>query len=497
MEGWGDLWSPAGVLGVTGTLGVLALRWPAGRRGHAPGCLLSLLLAMLSWSPSAADDSLRMVFTAVVIWGLLWAFAALSERPESKSVKKLPLIWIGMSGLCLLTSAGDVVTLFFGLHVVTCATAMCHDAPCREFATRNVTPHFVTAALLLLGFVLLALLTGSTRVATIAESLQASYVNHDAARYAIAGGGSRVLTLSIVLIGSALCGYFVGAPFHSHVVDDVAKSHSLSATAVLLLPRAAALLVWLKLWPAVLTGSEATAHLLAIVLAAVTLIVPLVQARGERKLVRQWTLLAVAQGGWLLLAIAANSFERKVAAHSAAWPVIEWNLPTAVQAAWLLLLVDGVALIGLFGVLSALQRRDRAVEFVEDFQGLGRFEPVAAGCTAVCLLSLSGGPLLVGFWSRLFVAMSVMDVRGEWGPPQMLVPHFGLLLLTALAVISSVWSASIGGRTLWTMFFGIPLGQPRPAGPVSSLFAAIIASVLLVVCGLLPGPLLGWLCAPW
>ena len=46
------------------------------------------------------------------------------------------------------------------------------------------------------------------------------------------------------------------------------------------------------------------------------------------------------------------------------------------------------------------------------------------------------------------------------------------------------------------MLFGLPLGQPRPIGSVSSLFSAVLASVVLIGCGVLPGPLLSWLCAP-
>ena len=187
---------------------------------------------------------------------------------------------------------------------------------------------------------------------------------------------------------------------------------------------------------------------------------------------------------------------KKAPAINPAWPVVEWNLPTSAQAAWLLLLLDGVAVIGLCGVLAYLRRRERPVEFVDDLRGLFHFEPIAAVCASVCLLSLSGLPLLAGFWSRLFVSLTAMNVRGDWGPPGLLIPHSGLLLLTAFLALNSVWSASIAMRAVWTMLFGLPLGQPRPAGAVSSLFSAVLASVILIGCGILPGPLLSWLCAP-
>ncbi len=541
MMDWHDLWSPVAILGGVGTLGIIASSWPAARRGIAPGCLLALLLAALSWSDAAGDDLARATVTVSLIWGTLltalhWsdgrAVAGLPTEPEpltvgllgegrpavefSGSVRRpataqrctLPMQFVLLAGLCLMSRAGDIVTLFLGLQVVSLGASVLTSPRGRPTSDSQ----FPLSWLLLLGFVLLVAVTGSTRVETIHEALQTSYVNRESAKGAIVGGGSRVLTLSTIFIGTALAGYAVCVPFHfafaSGSLNGKPKASALATRQSrrtdafglpfndLLIPRAAALVAWVKLWPGTITASESTAQLLIGVLAAITGVVPLLQARVERQLVRQWWLLAVAQGGWLLLAIAAWSFVKKAATINPAGHVVEWSLPTAAQAAWLLLLLDGVAVIGLSGVLAYLRRRERPVEFVDDLRGLFQYEPIAAVCACVCLLSLSGLPLLAGFWSRQFVALSAMNVRGEWGPPALLIPHVGLLLLTAFMALSAVWSASIAMRSVWTMLFGLPLGQPRPAGAVSSLFSAVLASVILIGCGVLPGPLLSWLCAP-
>ncbi len=494
MMDWGNLWSPAAILGGAGSLGLIVSSWPAARRGIAPGCLLALLLAALSWSDAASSDLARATFTVSLIWGALLTVLHWSDERE------LPLHFVLLSGLCLMSQAGDVVILFLGLQIVSLGTGVLLSPPGRS-ATGS---RFPLSWLLLLGCLLLVAVTGSTRLETIHEVLQSSYVKRESARFSIAGGGSRMLVLSVIFIGTALAGYAVCVPFHfsfaTPLSEDGGDNAGANACGIrlneLLLHRAAALLAWVKLWPATITASESTAHLLVGVLAAITGVVPLLQARVERHLVKQWWLLAVAQGGWLLLAIAAWSFVKKTVESNSAWPVVEWNLPTASQAAWLLLLVDGVAVIGLCGVLAYLRRRERPVEFVDDLRGLFHFEPIAAVCASLCLLSLSGLPLLAGFWSRQFIVLVAMNVRGDWGPPSLLVPHSGLLLLTALMALSAVWSASIAMRSVWTMLFGLPLGHPRPVGAVSSLFSAVLASVVLIGCGALPGPLLSWLCAP-
>ncbi len=540
MMDWRDLWNPVAILGGAGTLGIIASSWPAARRGVAPGCLLALLLAALSWSDATGDDLSRATFTVSLIWGTLltalhWkdgregeapaepflletistgsgSAGASPSRSASRWRRTLPLQFVLLAGLCLMSRAGDVVTLFLGLQVAALGTRVL-TSPSERLVNDG---QFPLSWLLLLGFVLLVAVTGSTRLETIHEALQTSYVHRASARFTIAGGGSRVLTLAAIFIGTALAGYAVCAPFHfSFGSQSIHRKPQACATSLigddvlcvsayacglrlneLLFSRAAALLAWVKLWPGTITASESTAQLLIGVLAAITCVVPLLQARVERQLVKQWWLLAVAQGGWLLLAIAAWSFVKKAAADNSAPSIVEWNLPTAAQAAWLLLLLDGVAVIGLSGVLAYLRRRERPVEFVDDLRGLFHFEPIAAVCASVCLLSLSGLPLLAGFWSRLFVALAAMNVRGEWGPPALLIPHGGLLVLAALMALSAVWSASIAMRSVWIMLFGLPLGQPRPVGAVSSLFSTVLASVILIGCGVLPGPLLSWLCAP-
>lgn len=504
MEVWRDLWNPAAIFAVSGTIGMAASAWPAARYWIAPCCLLALWLTLWSWSDATADDLSRGTITVSLVWAVLLIALHSPSRFGSPSRLDLPLQFVLLAGLSLMAQAGDVVTLFLGLQLTFVGTRVL-TSPERASGRPIFNGRSPLPWLLLLGFVLLVAVTGSTRIETISEALQTSYVHQDSASFKIAGGGSRMLTLSSVLIGSALAGYAVCVPFHFPFVvppaggrdENLRLQAELRTEATsLLLPRAAVLIAWVKLWPATIIATESTEQLLVGVLAAITSVVPLLQARVERSLIRQWWLLAVAQGGWLLLAVMVWSFGKKVPGEIAARLIVEWNLPSATQAAWLLLLMDGVALIGLFGVLKYLRRRDRPVDFVNDLRGLLHSEPIAAVCACVCLLSLSGLPLLAGFWSRLFIALQAMNVRGEWGPPHLLIPQDGLLLLTAFLGLSTVWSASIAMQSVWTMLFGLPLGQPRPSGSVSSLFSAVLASVVLIGCGVLPGPLLSWLCAP-
>ncbi|MBC7818625.1 MAG: hypothetical protein IAG10_17185, partial [Planctomycetaceae bacterium] len=83
MMDWRNLWNPAAILGGAGTLGLLASSWPVARRWIAPGCLLALLLAALSWSDVASDDLARATFSVSLVWGALLTALHWSDERES------------------------------------------------------------------------------------------------------------------------------------------------------------------------------------------------------------------------------------------------------------------------------------------------------------------------------------------------------------------------------------------------------------------------------
>src|SRR5262245_28790656 len=74
--------------------------------------------------------------------------------------------------------------------------------------------------------------------------------------------------------------------------------------------------------------------------------------------------------------------------------------------------------LGGFGVILSVRRGDRPVETVEELTGLGATQPLAALAMAICLLSLSGIPPLVGFWGKLeiFAAAFAASPEDNSGP---------------------------------------------------------------------------------
>ena len=85
---------------------------------------------------------------------------------------------------------------------------------------------------------------------------------------------------------------------------------------------------------------------------------------------------------------------------------------TASAAMWFYLAVYAAATIGAFAVLEHLGRPDRRLDAVDELAGLGRTRPLAAAVLAVCMFSLAGVPPLAGFWGKLLVFGSALNVDG-------------------------------------------------------------------------------------
>lgn len=525
MTSWEQAWIAIGVLAAGGLIGLVAAHSPGTRRWVGPWCFTMLIGSLAAWperptinAPASVSfepfDLLAFgTWLLTALWGGLLLLLGGSDQPESESkstpaaeprciAEQRAVTLLLVAGVNLMALAGDLGSLYLGLSLICLGSGVLvrvdsADESVRREELDRANPLWsglLFSACLLFGFVLLYALTGATRLETIRAALVTSYTPSDV-RHA-AGGGSHVLRLSVVFVGAGLAGFAGVVPFHWRQARTVATTQSLAATVVLLFPRAAATLVGMRLWPIISIGSGETAPLLLGVLATLTFVAPLFQARRELEVMQLLTHIVIAQGGWLLMGWAVLCFGDALAATNLDPQIAEWNLPPGAEGVWFWLLLDGAAVIGLAGVSAYLRRRERRCLYVEDLQGLWHAEPLAAGCASACWLSLAGLPLLGGFWSRLFLAMHAMQVRGEWGPPQMLVPHTGLLVLAIVAAMSSVGTFVVVGRVVWTMLFDMPLGRPQPSGGQWTLFAAVLVSLFLIGCGLLPGPLLSWLCAP-
>jgi NADH-quinone oxidoreductase subunit N len=144
--------------------------------------------------------------------------------------------------------------------------------------------------------------------------------------------------------------------------------------------------------------------------------------------------------------------------------------------------------IGAFGCVVLISNR-LGTDYIEDYSGLSKREPVLAFLLTVFLLSLAGIPPLAGFFGKFLVFAAAIESK--------------CYILAIAGVINSVLAIYYYVKIIKFMY----LAEPRAGLPVSVLpvpatpgtgavkLALIIALIGIIVAGLFPGLFIGWISA--
>ncbi len=93
---------------------------------------------------------------------------------------------------------------------------------------------------------------------------------------------------------------------------------------------------------------------------------------------------------------------------------------------------------------------------------------------AVCLLSLVGLPPMVGFWSKVYLFLSVFDVGVVW--------------LVIVGLLNSALAAFYYLKVVHSMYMKPPTVE-KPLGTDPPLAVAMVVAIVAVfVTGIVPGP---------
>jgi NADH-quinone oxidoreductase subunit N len=140
--------------------------------------------------------------------------------------------------------------------------------------------------------------------------------------------------------------------------------------------------------------------------------------------------------------------------------------------------------VGAFAMVSALERREDEEKGtawdLERFSGLAQRRPGWAFAMAAFMLSLGGIPPTIGFMSKLLIFQAAVDA--------------GLIGLTIVGVLSSAAGVYYYLRVVVYMFMRpVPEGAQVLERSWSTELALVLSTAAVVVLGIIPGPVMGWL----
>jgi NADH-quinone oxidoreductase subunit N len=441
------------------------------------GAIAIAAAAMLIQQPQPAGPLAGDALGQLIRWLALGVGAMLiltASRSRAPDVPEyLGSLLLTVVGLMLVAEANELILLFLGLELIAIPTYLLlylgrRNAAAEESAAKYFFLSVLASALLLYGFSFLYGTTGSTDLGAIAAGLAQPAAGQDA----LAG----LARIALVFVFAGLGFKIAAVPLHFYAPDVYQGTTQLNAALLSVVPKAAGLVALVRIG-LLMPGLESHAWRIALALAVVTMTYANVLALWQDNLRRLLAYSSIAHGGTMLIGLAAGL------AMAGAGPA-SWD---GIAGLVFYLCVYAVATIGVFAALVHLGREGREVDNVDELAGLGQTSPVMAGAIAVCLFSLAGVPPLAGFWGKLAVFASALDVQPAAGEPGGLRIWF--IALAVVGVLNAAIAAAYYLRVVGVMYFRLPLASPKPEGGRGAWIAAIACAVLVVLLGLASGPL--------
>jgi NADH-quinone oxidoreductase subunit N len=369
------------------------------------------------------------------------------EVQQIRAGEYYALILLGAVGMCLMSSAVELVLIFIALEISSISTyvlagfrrraAISSEASLKYFLLGS----FATA-FFLYGVALMFGATGSTSISVIAQALRSGPIP----LLAYAG-----IALMFVGLGFKVA----AAPFHVWTPDVYEGAPAPVVGLMSTGPKAAVFAVLLR----VMFEVNAPGRLgLIWVTAALSMTLGNLGALVQQNVKRLLAYSSIAHAGYLLVAFAALPQDGIPAAmfYTASYAAMN---------------------VGAFAVVSHFAGAGERFVTLDDYAGLGRRSPLLAATLTIFLLSLIGIPMTGGFFAKFYVFSAALQAN--------------LVGLTIIGVLNSAVGAYYYLRIIVMMYMR-EAREELPATPVSpALGAALAISVAATLyLGLLPGRVL-------
>lgn len=367
------------------------------------------------------------------------------------------LMLLAATGMMLVVSSYDLFSMYLAIELQSfCMYILASLKRGSEFSTEAGLKYFILGAfssgLLLFGCSLLYGFTGTC-------NYQQLFVV-----FATLGKGVAFELNSGIILGSLfiLVGMLFklsAAPFHLWA-PDVYEGAPTSITAFFaIVPKIAMLSLLVRLFSYVFYGLFLPWQEIVILCSLISMVIGTLGGIWQNKLKRLIAYSAISHIGYMLIGISSGSIEGVYATFFYASIYI----------------VMGVAT---FSILLSIRKRDSysKLKYINDLSGLFISNPFVAFSFAVILFSLCGLPPLAGFFSKVFIFVSAINV--------------GMYPLAIVGVMTSVMASFYYIRIIKVMFFEPTTKNSnfKTFSKDSALFLSF-CSIFLVSFFLWPAPL--------
>lgn len=357
----------------------------------------------------------------------------------------------GVLGMMVMVSAHSMLTLYIGLELLSLSLyAMVAFQRDSLSSTEAAMKYFVLGALasglLLYGMSLIYGVSGSLDIATIGA-------------FAAQNADNIILQVGLAFVVVGLAFKLGAVPFHMWIPDVYHGAPTSVTMYIGAAPKIAAFAMVMRLLVEGLGDLHQHWQSMLIVLAVLSIVIGNIIAIAQTNLKRMLAYSTISHVGFILLGILAGT-------------------ENGYSSAMFYVVVYALVSMGGFGMIIVLSRAGFEADNINDFKGLNERSPWLAAMMMILMFSMAGVPPTVGFYAKLSVLQSIVQVDLVW--------------LAVTAVIFSVIGAFYYLRIIKTMYFDKPEDSARIEAGMDMRIVLSLNSLGMLALGIFPAVLMQW-----
>jgi NADH-quinone oxidoreductase subunit N len=403
-------------------------------------------------------DVLKSAASFCVAAVLIYGRRHLQER-NLESPEYYIIVLLAALGICVLISAGSLVTIYVGLELLSLASyalvALDRDS---VRSTEAAMKYFVLGALasglLLYGMSMVYGATQSLNLLDIAIALSPDNMDLQVSR--------TVLLFGLVFLMAGIAFKIGLVPFHMWIPDVYEGAPTPVTLFIASTPKLAAFAMAYRLLAIGMWDLAEHWQRMLLIVGMSSIVLGNLAAIAQTSFKRMLAYSGISHMGFMVLGLASG--------------VLQGSQGFAYSSALFYVLTYALTALAAFGILLLFSRNGRELESIEDFKGLGKTNGWWAGMMAVVMFSMAGIPFFVGFFSKFYILQALMSAGHLW--------------LAVAAVMMSLVGAFYYLRVVKVMFFDASTEACTVAagfGVRSMLSANVLA---IAVIGIFPGLLM-------
>ena len=361
------------------------------------------------------------------------------------------LIMLATTGMMVMISANDLITLYVGLELQNLALYVTassdrDSARSSEAGLKYFVLSGLSSGILLYGLSFVYGFAGTTAFADLAHLFTGN---------ASVSPGVMV-GLAFVIAGLAF--KISAVPFHMWTPDVYEGAPTPVSAFFAVAPTLAAFALFVRVMIDPFGPLIGEWRQIIVFIAVASMILGSVAAVAQHSVKRLMAYSSISHAGYALIGLAAGT-------------------AAGIRGVLVYLAIYLIMTIGAWAVILCMRRQGRALEEIADLSGLSRTHPALALALAIFMFSLAGLPPTAGFFGKLYIFLAAIDAK--------------LAGLAVIGVVTSVVGAFYYFRIVKVMYFDEPTGafdQPI-AGELKGVL--VVTALVTLFFFLLPGPVIG------